>query len=428
MSAKDNTSAGMQLTRPKGNPTNPPQSPPTSEIPIETPIETSFTNETTIEPDPHTFVYDQNEEALDSIAEVEDRHTFDDFMEDISPSIRESAHVELNNHQVALAVTEADHTALTEQIVAFEPDPQRKQALWDFAIFLDANHKQALLESLQRSNGATVTISEIAAQVEQHIKRANNSRALAMREEATEAHLSHYGNLMQRIQEVLGDNLRDGPLTSLKIDGIRDHTLKLNADLHTLCAGIFAMQDVIFGRETTATTYEQPIDIPHMLRLLTTIAYGTKTWASSYQTGLQALRDLDDKLTKSNQANKILTADLSQSADVVTKLRQEADQAKNAARSGVHIITNGSWYLTSTYDPSDEDGTTYISPRSLALTDNAEEALEFATEQDANVAFDLFCKWYKTKKSVKKLVDDFGFKQSAFFIGSLTLHKVKGAN
>lgn len=322
-------------------------------------------------------------------------------------------------------LSEQDEAELLRQILAFEPDELRRPALEKLAKSLDLQKRVALLESLKLTNGPTETFVEIASTVDNLIKRARESKALQARNKLNMEFLDHYDALFARMSSVLRDPLRDTMLASIKSSGVREHISTLTEQLNTLAGGIYSMESIILGTDGKRD-FDQPVDVVHLLRVMTVIAYGVKTWAETYVVAQKQITEqealikhLMDKLKEANDDHETLMKRLQTSENAYKR-------AQIAARSGSFVLTTDTGrFVTSTF-MEDEDGEVFFSPAATGFTRSMDEAVEFQTIEAAQTVLDAMKRWYKNKRVFRNKMKEIYLKPENFHIASLMLTKIGG--
>jgi hypothetical protein len=309
---------------------------------------------------------------------------------------------------------------MVEEILTYEPDLDRRNEMAILARLYDRNLKVSLLETLRANNGGTPKIADAIFAVEEHLANVQQSRSLSLRNRAASEHLQHYHNLAVSVSRAMRNNLKDDALSSLKIDGIYQHTKTLNTQLHTLASAITAMSEIIGGR---APSYDQPIDINALLKICTVVAYGCKTWASFYSVGQQQITNLQNEIGALENAVLSLKETISLRESAITELQIELTQIQTATKNGIYVIANSANFFLSSEVSQNEEGELWLSPATVNFTPERAEAVEFSTEQDARIALSYLKRWAKRPR-IKGLTKSLGFNPDTFFVGSIVLHRV----
>jgi hypothetical protein len=341
----------------------------------------------------------------------------------------ENAEMYNSSNDYAKPSTELTVSVLTDaeivaKIAEYEPDEERRHDMMFLAGLYNRDLKLALLETLEANSGGSPKINDVIQEIELHMTNAMNSKSLKLRNKATSEHLQHYHNLAVSVSRVMRNTMKDDPIASLKIDGIAQHSKTLNEQLHTLASSIYAMQEIVLGKTIDSATYDQPINLQHLLRIVTVVAYGCKTWAAFYSTGKQQIELQNVNIAELEKSVLTLRDTVNNRDEIVVDLQNELTQIQTVAKNGIFVIANSAgFYLTSDYE-ANEEGDMFLSPATVNFTTDRESAIEFTTEQDAKIALSYFKRWSKRLR-IRRLTKEFGLKIDTFFVGSIVLHRVE---
>lgn len=331
--------------------------------------------------------------------------------------------VALSESDISEQITEpVDIPESREEIASLEYEPSKREEFLKYVDTLDPLKKKALLEAVKRNYGANEEIQDAIHEVQDIIKRTNESKLLAARQEAAAKTMGEYDRLAKLVSDAMKHDLRDGPLASLKIDGALEHIKKLNTQIMSLSTAVYDMAQEL-GLPTEKTNSEEMgVDLEALLQIIVTVKYGVRSWAAVHKFAAEQevestrkIKSLNDRLVESEEDMATVTANFN-------AYKAEIEGSILDSRSNF-TVGNSVYMVTSAFDPDDQD-VIITTPNSLQFTANSEEAIEFQTYEDAKVFLDQMMYWSKKSKKVKRKMKELNIDPNKLFIGQVTVRKV----
>lgn len=313
----------------------------------------------------------------------------------------------------------------TKDLVKFEYDKSKHEQFIKYADSLEPKSRQALLEALKSTWGGTPELREANLDIEEIVKKVNDSKMLALKQRAATIKLDEYHRLAVLISETLQSNMRDSTLGSLRIDGVKQHIGDINARAMMLSTAIYDMArelDLGVKFPSDVPSEELPADTDVLLRILTHVKYGTRTWATIHRFAAQKQNEDSQQINFLKSRIEELEGDYEDLSKTLTRTIKEYDDSLIDSRSKFTLGT-AIYYVTSTFD-SNSDDEILISPMSLELTDDREDAIEFATKDDATIALEQIKIWAKRNRRVKNMFKGINVNVKNMFVGQVTVRKV----
>jgi len=318
----------------------------------------------------------------------------------------------------------AENAPLTpEDFAKFEVDPARKQKLVQRAAALPEDRRVELFEALTKIWGVTPEIADVNLLVSETIRKATESKTLAARNQSAVKTLEHYHALAARVSAMLNDGLADTPFDSLKIDGTKKHLVTVNENLTILSTAVYDMADMLGLDVPHEDNPDLPINVKALVRVLTVVACGTKTWAKTYEVGLRQQASLTEQVA--TLASRLQQNEDERIARAAVAMQKEVDERRLRLSRGnwFAVMTANGQYLTTSV--GDDGGLLRVSPFSLRVTEDRSEAATFDSLDDARVVFDAVTIWAKRYRRVKDLFAGAGVTTNNLFIAASKLHKIE---
>ena len=306
-------------------------------------------------------------------------------------------------------------------VIGYEAEEANHDAVISYTETLSPQSQLALNETMRASWGGTEQAKNAIVFAENILKQSAESLALTARQSAVTEVFQGYHAVVQNVSRALGgDPLNDTPLAQLKIDGPLEHVKTVNSELTTLSTAVLEMASML-GVDNISNPQELPIDVPRLVKIVATVSFGAKTWANVYKFAEEQERK--NQKTIEGKDFKIAQLQLEIESLSLTIQKIHAEQAAQIVDSkSSFLLFAKSCYLTTDWDQND-DGLIRISPMSVGVTMDRDEAVEFETLDDAQMALDALNSWRKMR-IVKMKLDAFDLKPKNFYIGEVVVKKV----
>jgi hypothetical protein len=314
--------------------------------------------------------------------------------------------------------------AVMDQILAYEPDPVKREALESYASKISEDEKIMLLESLAAFHGGPPEIVDVMEAVKKLQEEAILSKMVYLRNAAFAEKTKDLTKLSQQVNRLLNGVSRDDAFDSMLSNNLTKYTKDLHEQIAVLSGAIYHMAGKL-GYETPTDYYGMPIDVESLVKLTVVIGAGVKTWAATSISAEKTVASYQEAAKV--QAARIAHLEEQEEQERLERLRKKEHEEKSRVRSseGFYIMNHTGWFITCKVKP--EEGNRWrLSPTNIDLTVDMDKALDLATIEDARTLLDNIKVWHKMHHQTNRLFRKTGVRLDSLFIGQFAINRVEG--